>query len=205
MESHDGSGKMRRMERDFSVSETENDREEWKTAFVDDLIERGMQTMCAFLNSFGGRVIFGVNPSGGQVSLTGDLDGHQLRIHERIQAHLKPNARQHIDVAVHDGRLYVFVRPDHSTIYTYRNVVYKRTGSSTHPLTFQQSKELEEQRSDHIKESAPGTFTRITQGESLQCKDCDYSEVSGMSIGVSVGAPPTARKCPQCGGELVGI
>jgi predicted HTH transcriptional regulator len=189
-------------DRSFSISSFESDREEWKAAFTDDSVERALQTVCGFLNAFGGRLVFGVDPHGNPVPLAGDLDELQRRIHDRMQAHLRPNARQYVDMAAHDGRIYVFVRPDQSRIYQYRHVTYKRTGSSTHPLTHEQAKELEDSRKDHVRETAPGMFTRVAEGEALKCQRCGYSEITGMSIGVSVGQPPKPKVCPECGTPL---
>lgn len=189
-------------DRDFSISPSEGDREEWKAALTAAALESALPTLCAFLNSHGGRIIFGVDPAGKAIPLTGDLDRFQRRIHDTANAHLKPNARQHFDVASYNGRLYVFVRRDQGRVYSYRNVVYKRTGSSTHGLTFEQAKELEAERRDHVREPAPGVFTRVVEGEHLRCPRCGYSEISGMSVGVSIGGPPEPRACPTCGAQL---
>jgi predicted HTH transcriptional regulator len=189
-------------DRDFSISPSEDDREEWKAALTDAALESALTTVCAFLNSHGGRIIFGVDPAGTAIPLTGDLDLFQRRIHDMANALLNPNARQHFDVAIQEGRLYVFVRADQGRIYSYRKVVYKRTGSSTHGLTFEQAKELEAERRDHVREPAPGVFTRVVEGEHLRCPRCGYLEITGMSVGVSLGGPPGPRACPECGTQL---
>ncbi len=197
-----GDASLPRMNRDYTISEAEHEREEWKAAPAGDLLERGMQTVCAFLNSYGGRVIFGVDANGKTVPIPGDLDQAQLAITDHIQNHIQPNARAHVDVVAHEGRIYVFVRPDQSQIYSHRNVVFRRVGSSTVALTFQQAKELEDQRRNHVRETAPGVFTRVAQGEHLRCPQCGYSQISGMSVGVTLGAPPGPELCPNCGSEL---
>lgn len=190
------------MSRDYTISPSEGEREEWKAAPAGDLLDRALQTVCAFLNSYGGRVIFGVGSKGQEVPIVVDLDQAQLAITNQIQNHIKPNARAFIEVAARDGRIYVFVLPDQGQIYSCRNVVYRRTGSSTVALTFQQAKELEEQRKDGVKETSPGIFTRVTHGEHVRCTRCTYSEISGMSVGLSLGGPPGQRVCPECGAPL---
>ena len=189
-------------DRDFSISASEDDREEWKAALTEDALERAKQTVCGFLNSFGGRVIFGVDPEGHRVALVGDPDKLQLRIHERVQTHLRPNARQHIDVALHAGAIFVFVRPDLTRLYQYRHVTYKRTGSSTHPLTHEQAKELEDQRKNHVQENAPGVFTRQARGEVLRCRN-GHTTITGVSMVVSFGEKPGPQICPECGEPML--
>lgn len=195
------------MNRDYTVSEAEHEREEWKAAPAGDLLERGMQTVCAFLNSYGGRVIFGVDVTGNTVPIPGDLDQAQLRITNHIQNHIKPNARAFVDVATHEGRIYAFVRPDQSQIYSHRNVVYRRMGSSTVALTYQQAKELEEQRKDGVREHTPDFSTRAARGESYRCTKCGHELHIGFNLGAFFGAPPADHQepCPQCGSPMVRV
>lgn len=191
------------MEQDFSIGNTENDREEWKEIFNEKLLDDALQTLCAFLNSYGGKIIFGVDKNGVPGKLSGDFDEMQRKIFDSTKAHIKPNAYQFFNVTTHEGRIYIFVKFDQSKIYQYKHVVYKRTGSSTHALTYEETKELEQQRKNFVKETAPGFFHRITQGEFLKCNSCNYSKFSGMSIGASIGGPPQSTKCPQCGNKLI--
>lgn len=187
---------------DYSISDNENEREEWKEVFNETLLEEALQTLCAFLNSYGGKIIFGVNKNGVILKLSGDFDEMQQKIFNKTKSHLKPNAYEFFNVRVYDNRLYIFVKQSPSKIYQYRGVIYKRTGSSTHSLTFDETKKLEEQRKDHTNEIMPGVFKRITQGEVLRCENCGYSKVSGISISMSCGNPPQRKKCPKCGNVL---
>lgn len=136
----------------YSVSDNENEREEWKEAFNETLLEEALQTLCAFLNSYGGKIIFGINKDGVIQKLSGDFDEMQQKIFNKTKSHLKPPAYEFFNVRVYDNRLYIFVKQDPSKIYQYKGVTYKRTGSSTHSLTFDEAKKLEEQRKDHTNE-----------------------------------------------------
>lgn len=193
------------MQIDFSISTTEHETEEWKEVFNDDLLEQGMQTLCAFLNSHGGKIIFGVNKNGVGAPISSNLDETQTRIFDKARAHLKPNAHHNFAVKIHEGKIYIFVEADKTNIYQYKNVIYKRTGSVTHALTYAEAKTLEDQRKDHVVEVAPNFYRRIGQGEMLKCNNCGYTEVSGMSISASFGGPPPESKCPQCGTPLIKI
>lgn len=191
------------MQRDFSIASSEHDREEWKEVFNEELLEEALQTLCGFLNRQGGKIIFGVNAQGQANNLQSDLDGAQRKIYDSARAHLKPNAHSLFDVKIHEGLLYIFVKSDPNHLYQYRHVTYKRTGSSTHALSHDESKILEGQRKNHVREIAEGVFSRTTQGEVLRCPAGHYQEVSGLSINMSLGAPPQQKRCPTCGQTLV--
>lgn len=190
---------------DYSISTTEGEQEEWKEVFNDTLLEKALQTLCGFLNSNGGKIIFGVNCKGKPTKLGCDLDEAQRKVFDMTRNFLKPNASTFFKISLHEDKLYIFVKPDPANIYQYRGVIYKRTGSSTHALTYDEAKTLEQQRKKGIREITPGVFSRISQGEMLKCNNpaCGYSEISGMSSVISIGGPPPQRSCPQCGGKLV--
>lgn len=196
-----GQGILHRMSHDYAVSQSESDREEWKAGPTGEAIERGMQTVCAFLNSYGGKVIFGVGPDGKDVTITGDLDQLQLAITNHLQNHISPNARAFIEVSTHSGRIYVFVKPDLQHIYTHKQRVYRRVGTATLALDFQQAKELEKQRTMNIQEHAPGFFTQQKRGEHLRCKN-GHEVFTGGTFITSFGGPPPEQMCEVCGEPL---
>jgi hypothetical protein len=187
---------------DHSISKTEGEQEEWKEVFNDVLLEKGLETACAFLNSSGGRIIFGVTRDGKPTRLDCDLDEAQRRLFDKARAHLKPDALTFLNVRVYEDRLYLFVKSDPSHIYQYRGAIYKRTGSSTHSLTYEEAKALESHRKAGVREIARGVFSRVApHGEVLRCSNpsCGYSEISGFVSEISIGGPPRERNCPRCG------
>ena len=99
--------------------------------------------------------------------------------------------------------IYIIVKSDHSNIYQYKNVTYKRTGSSTHALSYDETKMLEKQRVNHVSEIAPNVFRRVAQGEYYKCSNCGYSESIGLSVSVFSGGHSFERKCPKCGSVLI--
>jgi hypothetical protein len=187
---------------DYSISKTEGEQEEWKEAFNDVLLEEGLKTSCAFLNSFGGKIIFGVTRDGKPTRLACDIDEAQRNLFDKARAHLKPNASPFVNVRVYEDRLYLFVKSDPLHIYQYRGVIYKRTGSSTHSLTYEEAKALESQREAGVRKIAPGVFSRVApHGGVLRCSNpsCGYSEIFGSASKLSIGGPPRERSCPRCG------
>jgi len=189
------------MSHDYTVSPSESDREEWKAIATGDALERAMQTVCAFLNSYGGKVVFGIGPNGKDVPILGDPDQLQLAITNHLQNHISPNARAFVDVSAHGGRIYVFVKPDQQHIYTHKKTVFRRVGTATLALDFQQAKELEKQRTDNIEEHAPGIFTKQARGEFLRCPN-GHQVFNGMTFMTSFGGPPPEQECPECGEPL---
>jgi len=189
---------------DYSISSFEGEQEEWKEVFSEVLFEEAMQTLCAFLNSAGGKVIFGVNAKGKPAGLVCDLDKAQRDIFDRTRTYLKPSAAPFFRVRVQENRIYIFVSPDPRHIYQYRGIIYKRTGTSTHVLTFDEAKALESQRNSGFRELSPGVFSRGPQGEVLKCTNpnCGYTEISGSSTTIVLGDLPTESKCPHCGSAL---
>jgi len=190
---------------DYSISTIEGEQEEWKEAFNDVLLDEALQTLCGFLNSNGGKIVFGVTCKGKLTKLLCDLDEAQRKIFDRTRVYLKPNASMFFKINPYENRLYIFVKPDPANIYQYRGIIYKRTGSSTHALTYDEAKTLEQQRKRGVREIAPGVFSVTSQGKALKCTNpnCGYVEISAFSSELCIGGPPQPRNCPQCGGKLV--
>jgi|GEM_PF-3390524 len=183
----------------FSISPSENDTEEWKEAINDQLLEEGLETICAFLNSFGGKIIFGVNSEGIDVGLNSNIDEAQRKIYDLARNHLKPSAHPYFNVRVNDNKIFIFVSSNPKEIYQYKGKVWKRTGASNHCLTFEEATQLKNQRSNFTTEVYPGIFSRKTSGESWRCPNCGHLLITGNSSIVTSGGEPSNPKCPACG------
>lgn len=194
------------MERDYSIT-SEGEREEHKEVANDKLFSEAMETVCGFLNSSGGKVILGVNKDGQPVGLTGDLDSVQQKIFNELRNHFKPSPHPNVQVTEKDNLIYCFVESGSEKMYQYRNVCFKRTGSSTHALTYEETKAAEDLKTSGIKQIAPDIFTNRPGPEAWCCDTCGGSEVSAFSVAMFIGAPPenpNAKPCsnPSCTGTM---
>ncbi len=134
--------------------------------------KQAVKTLCAMLNTRGGKVVFGVEPNGSIVGeIVSDKTIEQLSNHIR---EIDPPAIPSIDrIPIGDGRtvLVVSVSRGQSCPYTYKRQAFSRVGNTTVELSQAQYNEilLERLHSERRWENQPA--------EGWQVRDLDPEEI----------------------------
>lgn len=186
---------------DFEIG-VESDREEHKEIVNEKLLHDGMCAICAFLNGSGGKLIFGVDKNQNAVGLSSDLDLDQRKIFDELTNHIRPNPHPHVKVVKKDKLIYCFAEPGRHTVYLYRNVCYLRTGSSTHAISYDEMKALENQKSSGLQQIADDIFATKPGPEAWQCDTCGLREVSALASQMFIGSPPQDVNSKPCSSPI---
>lgn len=107
--------------------------ENWLTEFKADFSPEVGKTMCAFANTNGGTVFVGI-------SNDGQVKGVPEKTEEKVAnlAHTcKPSIYPEIRKALHQGKSVLIVEIPHSkgVLHSFKNIAYKRVGTSDMPLS----------------------------------------------------------------------
>ena len=178
---------------------------EFKEGSSTSSLEDGLKSACAFVNTEGGIVLFGVNDRGDKSVITGNIDELKQKISNKIKNGFIPNITDlvYLDSTTCGASTIIFLRVEKNdtAIYTYKDHVYKRVGSTTVRLTLDEVIRLRKKLESGIKEIAPNIYSKT--GPSVKkCQNCGYQSISGFESILSIGAPPSDKKCPECGGKL---
>lgn len=152
----------------------ESETQEFKTRTSSGCLREGAQTLCAMLNTRGGRVLFGVNSDGRVIGQEASD-----RTVEKVSAEVRridPPASCDVERVPLDAPalevIAVTVSRSHRRPHTFKSVAYKRVGNTTTELTRDEYNQI-------VFEANHGTQrweTEVATGWSIE--DLDVSEIA---------------------------
>lgn len=187
------------------IQQGESTTLEFKETASDILVEEGLETLSAFINTEGGIVFFGIDDNGIVKGLEENTDEIKQKISSKIKNGFYPSISSlyKLENIICDSVNLIFLKitKENSNLYSYKGNAYIRNGSTTTKLVPQEVIEMRKRLENGVRKIAPNIYTK-TGSSVKKCKNCGYSSISGFESILSVGAPPTTETCPQCGNIL---
>jgi len=111
------------------VKEGENQSVEFKSDFSPEV----GKTICAFANTNRGTIFLGVSDDGGIKGVSGNIEEKIANVAHSCKPSIYPEIRK----VMHNGKLVLIVEVPHSTgvLHSFKNVAYRRVGTSDMPLS----------------------------------------------------------------------
>lgn len=111
------------------IKQGESQTVEFKVGFSTEV----GNTLCSFANTSGGIILFGVSDDGKIEGVPEKVEGKVASLAHSCKPSIYPKVRK----VIHNGKLIIIVEVPHSEgiLHSFKNVVYKRVGTSDMPLS----------------------------------------------------------------------